>query len=130
MSPRLPRAVMIEFPTGTVTFLLTDVEGSTELWEQEPHAMGVALARHDALVAAAVSGHGGVLVKSRGEGDSCFAVFGRARDAVAAALELQRALRSEGHGVMEYGSDGVVGTSGSQHSTTPSLHHSAPLRVR
>ena len=82
-------------PTGTVTFLLTDVEGSTILWEQRPEAMRQALTRHDALLTSEIHRHGGVVVKSRGEGDSVFAVFARASDAVAAAAELQRALRVE-----------------------------------
>jgi class 3 adenylate cyclase len=79
-------------PTGVVTFLLTDVEGSTRLWEREPDAMHAALAHHDAIVAAGVRLHHGVLVKSRGEGDSIFAVFERTRDAVMAAFAIQRAL--------------------------------------
>jgi predicted ATPase/class 3 adenylate cyclase len=86
---------MTELPSGTVTFLLTDVEGSTALWESAPGSMQAALARHDALIAAGIEQHGGIVVKSRGEGDSIFAVFGLARDAVAAATDLQRALQSE-----------------------------------
>jgi predicted ATPase/class 3 adenylate cyclase len=82
-------------PSGTVTFLLTDVEGSTVLWEQHPEAMRIALARHDALLTAGIEAHGGVVVKSRGEGDSVFAVFSRASDAMAAAADLQRALHAE-----------------------------------
>ena len=78
---------MANLPTGTVTFLLTDVQGSTALWERDPEAMRQALARHDALMATVVSSHGGVVVKSRGEGDSVFAVFAHPSDArtVAAA---------------------------------------------
>jgi class 3 adenylate cyclase len=82
-------------PTGVVTFLFTDVEGSTRLWEREPEAMSAALARHDAIMAAGIRQCHGVVVKSRGEGDSIFAVFGRARDAVAAALVIQRALGTQ-----------------------------------
>jgi predicted ATPase/class 3 adenylate cyclase/Tfp pilus assembly protein PilF len=82
-------------PSGTVTFLLTDIEGSTRLWLQHPDAMRHALARHDTLLTACIEGHGGKLLKQRGEGDSGFAVFARATDAVAAALELQRALARE-----------------------------------
>jgi predicted ATPase/class 3 adenylate cyclase len=84
-----------ELPSGTVTFLLTDVEGSAALWERDPEAMRRALARHDALLGTGVARHGGVLVKSRGEGDSVFAVFDRAQDAVVAACEIQRAFRAE-----------------------------------
>jgi class 3 adenylate cyclase len=71
-TPRVPR------PTGVVTFLLTDVEGSTELWDREPDSMRQAPARHDAVVKACVQRHHGHIVKSKGEGDSVFAVFERA----------------------------------------------------
>jgi class 3 adenylate cyclase len=83
------------WPTGTVTFLFTDVEGSTRHWEEHPAAMRAALARHDALIEAEVAGHEGTVVRPRGEGDSRFAVFARASDAVAAAAALQRALSAE-----------------------------------
>jgi predicted ATPase/class 3 adenylate cyclase len=79
----------------TLTFLLTDVEGSTRLWEAHRRAMGGALARHDHLVSLAVADHGGRLVKAKGEGDSTFSVFTSPAQAVAAALELQRALAAE-----------------------------------
>lgn len=74
-------------PTGTVTFLLADIEASTRLWEQHPEAMRELLARHDALAAALVEQHDGTLVRRQGEGDSLFAVFARASDAVAAAFQ-------------------------------------------
>ena len=65
-----------ELPAGTVTFLLTDIEGSTRLWETVPEAMEVALERHnETLLAEVIGHHGGVVVTSRGEGDSFFAVF-------------------------------------------------------
>nr|MBA2449465.1 adenylate/guanylate cyclase domain-containing protein [Chloroflexota bacterium] len=86
---------MAHLPTGTVTFLFTDIEGSTTLWERDPEAMRVALARHDALLTDGIEAHGGVVVKSRGEGDSVFAVFGRASDAVQAAAGIQRWLQAE-----------------------------------
>src|ERR687892_2465677 len=86
---------MAELPSGTVTFLLTDVEGSTALWEEAPEAMRAALARHDALFEAAVAEHRGVHIRPRGEGDSRFAVFASAPYAVAAAVAIQRALGSE-----------------------------------
>jgi len=82
-------------PSGTVTFLLTDVEGSTALWEEAPEAMRAALARHDALFDAAVFQHSGVHIRPRGEGDSRFAVFASASDAVAAALAIQGAFVAE-----------------------------------
>jgi class 3 adenylate cyclase len=82
-------------PSGTITFLLTDVEGSTVSWERAPEAMRLALTRHDELVEGLVAEHEGVVVRSRGEGDSRFAVFVRASDALAAACAVQRALVHE-----------------------------------
>lgn len=82
-------------PTGTVTFLLTDVEGSTTLWQADPEAMAVAVARHYELLGAAVVAHGGARPLEQGEGDSIVAAFSRASDALLAALEVQRALVSE-----------------------------------
>lgn len=82
-------------PSGVVTFLLTDVEGSTGLWDTSPQEMDTALRRHDAIIAAAVASHGGTLLKSRGEGDSSFSVFSRASQAAAAAIAAQAALAAE-----------------------------------
>jgi predicted ATPase/class 3 adenylate cyclase len=82
-------------PTGTVTFLFTDVAGSTRLWERHPEPMRRALARHDALIERLVARHGGAVVRPRGEGDSRFAVFPRATDAVVAAAAIQGALHAE-----------------------------------
>ena len=81
------------FPVGVATFLLSDIEGSTELWDRHAKAMAVALARHEALIAETVEAHGGYVVKSRGEGDSTLSVFASPSDAAAAAVALQRALR-------------------------------------
>jgi predicted ATPase/class 3 adenylate cyclase len=75
--------------------LLTDIEGSTRLWEEHPDAMRAALARHDLLLTEGIEQRGGVVVKSRGEGDSLFAVFTGAADAIAAACALQHALLTE-----------------------------------
>src|SRR5438034_11832257 len=86
---------MGEIPTGTVTFLFTDVEGSTRLWEQHPGAVRAALTRHNALLTHTIQRHGGTVIKSRGEGDSLFAVFGRATDAIAAAVAGQQGLLTE-----------------------------------
>ena len=72
-------APMTDLPTGTVTFLLTDIERSTALWEQHPAEMRQALVRHDALVEQIVAAYHGHVVRPRGEGDSRFAVFARAR---------------------------------------------------
>lgn len=82
-------------PTGTVTFLLTDVERSTSLWEQWGEVMAPVMARCHELVADAVRAHRGTLPEEQGEGDSAVGVFVRASDAVASALDLQRALRGE-----------------------------------
>lgn len=86
---------MAELPSGPITFLFTDIEGSTRLWEQHPREMEQALARHDSLAAARVLQYGGALLKNRGEGDSLFAVFEVASNAVIAACELQWALLTE-----------------------------------
>ena len=82
-------------PTGTITFLLTDVEGSTRLWDQYPGAMRIALKRHDEIIERAIARHVGVIVRPRGEGDSRFGVFDRATDALAAAAEIQSSLEEE-----------------------------------
>src|SRR6516164_5800431 len=78
-------------PTGTVTLLLADVEGSTRLWESQPAEMTDAIGRLNETVSKIVIAHDGVRPVEQGEGDSFVAAFARASDAVAAALELQRA---------------------------------------
>jgi predicted ATPase/class 3 adenylate cyclase/DNA-binding CsgD family transcriptional regulator len=78
-------------PTGTVTLLLGDVEGSTRLWETQPEKMTAALALLNKTVNEAVAAHDGVRPQEQGEGDSFVTAFARASDAVACALELQRA---------------------------------------
>ncbi|PZS26227.1 MAG: LuxR family transcriptional regulator, partial [Pseudonocardiales bacterium] len=83
-------------PVGTVTFMLTDVEGWTRLWESAPEAMSAAGARHDELLDEVIALYGGVRPLGQGEGDSAVAVFIRASDAVAAALDVQRAFQCEG----------------------------------
>jgi predicted ATPase/class 3 adenylate cyclase len=88
--------VTFPLPVGTVTFMLTDIEGSTQLWESAPEAMGVAVARHYELLGAAIALHGGVRPLEQGEGDSVVAAFARASDALAAALDVQRVFHSEG----------------------------------
>lgn len=80
-------------PTGIVTLLFTDIEGSTKLWEQYPEAMKLALARHDAILRYAVESNDGYVVKMRGDG--IHAAFADARDALAATLTAQRALHNE-----------------------------------
>ena len=99
-----PHLVDTPLATGTVTFLFTDIEGSTRLWEEEPERMRPALARHDAISRTAVESHRGLVVKSTGDG--VHAAFDDARDALAAAVDLQRAL------------------------TDPATTNGVPLRVR
>ena len=82
-------------PDGVVTFLMTDVVESTPMWLQSRAQMYAAMKRHDQLLTAAIEGNGGIVLKERGEGDSFFAVFLRATDAVAAALAAQRNLMAE-----------------------------------
>ena len=78
---------------GTITFLFTDVEGSTRLWEQHPDEMRGALQRHDTILRAAIESSGGKVVKTTGDG--LMAVFERPADAVAASLSAQRQLAAE-----------------------------------
>jgi predicted ATPase/class 3 adenylate cyclase/DNA-binding CsgD family transcriptional regulator len=78
-------------PTGTVTLLLADVEGSTRLWETEPEQMTAAFARLDDARSDLIAAHGGMRPVEQGEGDSFVVAFARASDAVCCALELQRA---------------------------------------
>jgi DNA-binding SARP family transcriptional activator len=84
-----------------VTFLLTDIEGSTAAWEADAAAMAVALARHDELAEQVVTSRGGRLIKTRGEGDATFSVFERPSAAAAAAMELQDAITHEQWGLRE-----------------------------
>ena len=83
-------ADMSELPTGTVTLLLADVEGSTRLWETQPDAMKAAVAELDQTLSFATGTHHGVRPVEQGEGDSFVIAFARAADAVACALALQR----------------------------------------
>jgi predicted ATPase/class 3 adenylate cyclase/DNA-binding CsgD family transcriptional regulator len=78
-------------PTGTVTLLLADVEGSTRLWETQPNEMTAAIARMNQVVSETIATLDGVRPVEQGEGDSFVAAFARASDAVACALQLQRA---------------------------------------
>src|ERR1700732_1721570 len=78
-------------PTGTVTLLLADVEGSTRLWETQPEEMTAAFALLDRELSDWMAAHGGVRPVEQGEGDSFVLAFARASDAVACALGLQRA---------------------------------------
>src|SRR5262245_38794883 len=84
---------MADLPAGTVTFLFTDIEGSTRLWEQHPQAMRPALARHDAILRGVVEAHAGVVFKI--VGDAVCAAFASAPEAISAALAAQSALHAE-----------------------------------
>ena len=84
---------MRDHPSGTVTFLFTDIEGSTQLWERFPQAMQAALARHDALLQQAIEDHGGYVFKT--VGDAFCAAFATASATLLAALAAQRALAAE-----------------------------------
>src|SRR5437879_11490917 len=80
-------------PSGTVTFLFTDIEGSTRLWATQHDAMRASLGRHDALLRQSIEAHGGHAFKTAG--DAFCASFATATSAVEAALDAQRALRAE-----------------------------------
>jgi predicted ATPase/class 3 adenylate cyclase len=80
-------------PTGTVTFLYSDIEGSATLWEREPDQMRAACARHDEIMHTSIAGHGGRVFKVIG--DAFQAAFSITRQALAAGLAAQRALSAE-----------------------------------
>jgi len=84
---------MREAPTGTISFLFTDIIGSTRLWEKFPVQMGTALARHDALIRSAVEAHAGHVFKT--VGDAVCAAFQSPRDSLEAAIDAQLALSAE-----------------------------------
>src|SRR5689334_4275352 len=91
-----PEAVMADstlLPRGTVTFLFTDIEGSTRRWQQDPAAMAQAVAHHVTLLREAVTEYGGVLFKV--VGDATQAAFPTAPAALDAALAAQQALQAE-----------------------------------
>src|SRR5690242_12399435 len=79
-------------PTGTITFLFTDIEGSTALWERQPEAMRAALQQHHAILRAAIESQHGFIFNVAGDGLS--AAFASADNAIQAALGAQRALQS------------------------------------
>jgi predicted ATPase/class 3 adenylate cyclase/Flp pilus assembly protein TadD len=80
-------------PSGTISFLFSDIEGSTKRWDQQPDEMQAALRRHDSLIRAAISAHQGHVFKTIG--DAFCAAFSTAPDAVAAAVDAQRSIESE-----------------------------------
>ncbi|HLF36450.1 MAG TPA: adenylate/guanylate cyclase domain-containing protein, partial [Anaerolineales bacterium] len=84
---------MLELPSGTITFLFSDIEGSTPLWERSPRAMQAALACHNSILQNSIERHNGQVFKVIG--DAFQAAFTLPAQAVAAALEAQRALAAE-----------------------------------
>jgi class 3 adenylate cyclase len=80
-------------PAGTVTFLFTDIEGSTRMWEDDAPAMRAALARHDEILQSTIEDHGGYVFKT--VGDAFCAAFSTAPDALEASVEAQRQLLEE-----------------------------------
>ena len=92
---------MAVLPTGTVTFLFTDIEGSTRLWERDASAMRFALSRHDGILRSAVEDRGGFVFKTVGDAFCC--AFSSAPEALGAAISAQRALHDEG-----WGEEGVI----------------------
>jgi predicted ATPase/class 3 adenylate cyclase len=98
-------------PTGTVTFLFTDLEGSTRLWDDLPDAMGPALKVHDGVLRRCVESHGGYLVKMTGDG--AHAAFATASDAIASAIDVQLGLQRA-----EWGATGPLRVRIGMHSGT------------
>ena len=90
-----PDSAGFALPTGTVSFLLTDIEGIVERWETRPAAMALAIPRHYEILDEVIAGHGGVRPVEQGEGDSVVAAFARASDAVAAGVDAQRISSAE-----------------------------------
>src|ERR1700694_1169581 len=84
---------MAELPSGTITFLFTDIEESTKRWEQSPQQMQAALARHDAILRQAIEANGGYVFKT--VGDAFCAAFATPHDALRAALGAQSAVSDE-----------------------------------
>src|SRR5690242_9562650 len=84
---------MSSLPTGTVTFLFTDMEGSTRLWQERPEAMTSANARHDAILREAIESQHGYIFQM--VGDSFSAAFHNADEGLQAAIAAQRRLQIE-----------------------------------
>ena len=112
----MPR--MAGIPTGTVTFLFTDLEASTRMWEEHTEAMEAALERHDAIMREAIDQHGGYVFSTAG--DAFAAAFGSPASAAEAALI---APRSSPGGV-------VAGTGPTQGADGPALGTGAGTRRR
>ena len=106
---------MSSLPTGTVTFLFTDIEGSTRLWQQHPEPMKGALARHHGLLQQAIELTGGYVFQI--VGDAFCAAFHTTAEGVAAALAAQRALTVEA-----WGGTGPLRVRMAVHTGTADLH--------
>src|SRR5882724_4618640 len=106
---------MPRVPTGTVTFLFTDIEGSTRRWQQHPEAMKGALARHHALLQRAIESNGGYIFQI--VGDAFCAAFHTVSKCVAAALTAQRSLASE-----PWGEAGPILVRMAVHTGTADVH--------
>ncbi|HJZ47684.1 MAG TPA: adenylate/guanylate cyclase domain-containing protein [Roseiflexaceae bacterium] len=111
---------MSDLPTGMVTFLFTDIEGSTRLWERYPDEMPAALGRHDSILHQAIADQEGVVFRT--VGDAFFAAFGAALPAVSAALAAQRALYTE-----PWGAIGMMRVRMALHSSTVDLREDGYL---
>jgi class 3 adenylate cyclase len=90
-STRFTPNAATSWPSGIVTFLFTDIEGSTPLWEKKPEAMRAAVAQHHVLLRQAIETNGGLIFQIIG--DAFQAVFRLTSDGLSAALAAQRALR-------------------------------------
>lgn len=116
---------MAELPTGTVTFLYTDIEASTRRWEEQPQAMHAALARHDALMRGCIEDNGGYIFRT--VGDAFNAAFPTAPEALQGALAAQHALSSETWS----GETGPIKVRMALHTGTPLIrdgeYHGQPL---
>ena len=106
---------MSALPTGTVTFLFTDIEGSTRLWQQHPEPMKQALLRHHALLQQSIESSNGYVFQI--VGDAFCAAFHTAAEGVAAALAAQRALAAE-----PWGETGPIRVRMALHTGTADLH--------
>src|SRR5689334_13555342 len=90
---RSGRGMAEQPPSGTVTFLLTDLEGSTRMWEQDPDAMKAAMVRHDDLLEKNIAANKGFVFARMGDGMA--AAFGTAKDAISAADAIRSALADQ-----------------------------------
>jgi predicted ATPase/class 3 adenylate cyclase len=128
-----PEAPDAGLPSGVVTFLMTDIERSSALWEADPDAMAASLALHDELIARCAEDHSGRLLKSKGEGDSTVTVFPRASDALECAAALRESLAAvTWHGELDLRVRAAVHT-GEAHQRAgdyfgPALNRTARLR--